>query len=70
METIRLFDTAQQAREYRHEHGTGGWIFEPIDVNEPQYQWHQAVLFPPHMTPSQIFNHPISKGRTGKLISN
>lgn len=70
METILLFDTAQQARDYRHECGTGGWIFQPTDIQETHYHWHQCVLFPPSMTPAQIFNHPMAKGRTGKLLAN
>lgn len=65
MSTIRTFQTEQEARDYRHIHGTGGWIFSP--ENE---QGGESVLFPPEMSPSDIFNHPITKGRTGNLIGN
>ena len=68
METLLMFATSQQARDYRREHGTGGWIFQPTDTENAHYNWHQCVLFPPSMPPAQIFNHPITKGRMGKLI--
>jgi hypothetical protein len=70
METIRLFDTTQHARDYRHQNGTGGWIFEPTASFNEHYHWHQSVLFPPSMTPAQIFNHPMTKGRDGRLLAN
>lgn len=55
------FNRAQDARDYRHENGTGGWIFVPEDTG-------RAVLFPPDMAPSHIFNHPMTRGRSGDLI--
>jgi len=61
METLLTFLTAQEAREYRHEHGTGGWIFAPEDGSP-------SVLFPPDMTPTGILRHPMSRGRSGELI--
>ena len=63
MRTFRQFATRQEARDYRHEHGTGGWIFAAE---------HDAVviLFPPDMTPSDIFYHPLAKGMTGDLIGH
>ena len=62
-ETYRIFDTLQDARDYRYQHGTGGWIFSSAASG-------QAILFPPHITPSTIFHHPLTKGRTGRLIGS
>jgi hypothetical protein len=56
-----LFDCAFDAKEHRRLHGTGGWIFE-------QGVMGHAVLFPPEMTPSEIFAHPLTKGISGQLI--
>jgi hypothetical protein len=61
MTTFRVFTSLAEARAYRHEHGTGGWIFE-------DEQTMQATLFPPDMTPTPIFHHPLAKGKSGKLI--
>ena len=58
--TIIEFSNAQDARDYRHTHGTGGWIFVPENG--------LVVLFPPCMPPAHIFKHPITRGRTGELI--
>ena len=60
-ETLRFFTTSQDARTYRHHHGTGGWIFEPDNGGK-------SVLFPPYITPIGIFNHQITKGVSGRLI--
>lgn len=56
-----VFNTTQEARDYRHENGTGGWIFAPENGGE-------VVLFPPEMAPTQIFNHQLTKGLSGQLI--
>jgi hypothetical protein len=32
------------------------------------HPYHNVILFPPEFSPSAIFNHPFTKGRTGKLI--
>jgi hypothetical protein len=61
MEILRTFTSAKEAREYRHEHGTGGWIFDDDNGSG-------AILFPPSMPPSHIFHHPITRGRSGQLI--
>lgn len=61
MRQFLTFETAQAAREYRHEHGTGGWIFAPEDGSE-------SILFPPDMAPIAIFHHELTRGRSGKLI--
>ena len=61
MRTLYEFDTLEEAREYRHEHGTGGWIFEPEHGG-------CCVLFPPDMYPMNIMIHPITYHRSGKLI--
>ena len=57
------FNSAQAAREYRHLHGTGGWIFVPEKGGE-------VVLFPPHMTPTNIFKHAMVRGQSGDLIGH
>lgn len=59
--SIIVFDTAEEARKYRHEQGSGGWIFEHADNG-------QAILFPPHMPPMSILRHPLTKGNCGRLI--
>jgi hypothetical protein len=63
METFRTFNSTQDARDYRHEHGTGGWIFTPDDAG-------QSILFPPEYTPAGIFRHPFTVGRSGNLIGS
>lgn len=63
MREFREFTTAKEAREYRHAHGTGGWIFQDDASGE-------SVLFPPCMTPSAIFRHPLTRGKSGNLIGN
>lgn len=70
MQTIRTFATSQDARDYRRQNGTGGWIFAPTCTNPEFYPWTESVLFPPEYTPTMIFNHPITKGRNGKLLAN
>lgn len=62
MQTFRTFSSEQQARDYRYEHGTGGWIFVP-DAGE-------VTLFPPEMPPAQIMNHPMTRGQSGRLIGS
>lgn len=59
---FREFNSAQDARDYRHEHGTGGWIFAP--ANGP------VILFPPDMSPQDIFCHRITAGLSGDLIGS
>lgn len=63
MQTFRTFPTAQAARDYRYEHGTGGWIFEPDDGAD-------VILFPPEVYPRAILNHPFTRGRSGRLIGS
>lgn len=68
METYLTFPNTQSARNYRYEHGTGGWIFAP---DEPEVTYaDQVILFPPEYTPNMIFNHPFTRGKSGKLIGN
>ena len=68
MDTYRTFATLQDARNYRHDNGTGGWIFHPENDSTAIYPLHQSILFPPEFTPNSIFNHPFTRGRNGKLI--
>jgi len=68
MNTYKTFANETDARTYRHEHGAGGWIFVPENEKPQFYPFHEVILFPPEFTPSSIFNHPFTKGRTGKLI--
>ena len=63
MNSTLTFPSAQAARDFRHAHGTGGWIFSPDDGGE-------AILFPPHMPPVAIFRHPMTKGKSGALIGS
>lgn len=60
---ILIFVNAAEAREYRHEHGTGGWIFDDTTANA-------AILFPPFMSPSAIFHHFSVRHHEGTLIGN
>lgn len=63
IDTFRTFANSKDARTHRHEHGTGGWIFEnEIDG--------KAILFPPHMTPSNILTHALTRGQAGLLIGS
>jgi hypothetical protein len=61
--SLTVFDTAQAARSHRYEHGTGGWIFVDDGTGA-------AILFPPHMTPSNILTHPMTRGKAGELIGS
>jgi hypothetical protein len=58
-----VFDALEEAREWRCKRGVGGWIF--VFENEGL-----AVLFPPHMPPTAIFLHPLTKGHSGRLIGS
>lgn len=58
----REFKSEGEARTYRHEHGTGGWIYVPDDGSG-------VILFPPEMMPTAIFHHPLAKGN-GALIGS
>jgi hypothetical protein len=60
------FTTSGAAREYRRENGCGGWIFDDDDGAG----LFRAVLFPPDMTPTEIFRHPMTRGRSGQLIGH
>jgi len=61
MQTYRTFATLPEARDYRQAHGTGGWIFVPDNGD--------VILFPPDHTPSGIFHHELTKGKSGKLYA-
>lgn len=61
MVTFRTFRSKQAVRDYRHENGTGGWIFVPDDGSE-------SILFPPDMAPTAIFNHALTAGKSGDLL--
>jgi hypothetical protein len=61
MQTFRQFKTEQHARDYRHEHNTGGWIFVSDKTG-------QAILYPPHMPPIEIFHHATTRHQSGALI--
>jgi hypothetical protein len=63
MGTLREFDSERAARAYRHEHGTGGWIFVPDDGGAVR-------LYPPSWPPSRIFRHPTTRGLSGRLIGS
>ena len=61
MTTFRTFATLQDARDYRHANGTGGWIFEPDNGSE-------SILFPPNFYPTAIMHHPLTRGMSGRLV--
>lgn len=63
MATFHTFASSQEARDYRHTNGTGGWIFVDDETNA-------AILFPPEMPPSVIFRHPLTAGKSGNLIGH
>ena len=63
MQTYRQFTTVGEARMYRHENGTGGWIFVSAADNS-------ATLFPPEMPPTAIFHHPLTRGLSGELLAS
>ena len=69
MQTFRIFNTVQEARDYRFRFGTGGWIFH-ADADCQQQDGTNVILFPVDMMPSHIFRHTLTKGRSGKLIGN
>lgn len=68
MKQYLTFTNEQTARDYRHDHGTGGWIFVPENDKPMFHPFHDVILFPPEFTPSAILKHPFTKGRNGKLI--
>lgn len=70
---ILEFSSAEAAKAYRRETGCGGWIFgedeeRPLMIDGRGAA--PAVLFPPEMTPTQVFGHPITRGRSGTLYCN
>ena len=71
MQTIRLFTTVNDAMRYRFENGTGGWIFAPESppATDGYYVKCGVILFSPDFTPTAIFNHAITRGQSGRLIS-
>jgi hypothetical protein len=63
METFHTFHNSTAAREYRHTNGTGGWILVCDKTG-------RAILFPPHLSPTGILNHPFARGISGDLIGH
>lgn len=59
----RHFKSKADAMAYRHEHGTGGWIFVPEAEGE-------TILFPPDMTPTAILRHRLTRGLSGELVGS
>lgn len=57
------FESLNDAREYRHAHGTGGWIFTADKTSV-------STLFPPEMYPSEILNHRLTRGQSGYLTGH
>jgi len=57
--TFREFPSLQAARDYRHNVGTGGWIWQRRGEQ-------RAFLFPLDMTPTAIVMHPLAAG-SGEL---
>ncbi|NCC40363.1 MAG: hypothetical protein EOM21_13075 [Gammaproteobacteria bacterium] len=61
MRTYHEFPSLQEAAQYRQKAQTGGWIFAP-DTGE------QVWLFPWPMTPREIMQHPLTRGRSGQIV--
>jgi hypothetical protein len=61
--TFHTFPTLQEARDYRHANGLGGWIFADDATGE-------SILFPANLYPAAIFHHPMTRGRSGALIGS
>jgi hypothetical protein len=61
MRTYHEFPSLDDAVRYRQEAQTGGWIFAP-DTEEPVW------LFPWSMTPHEIMQHPLTRGRSGRVV--
>jgi hypothetical protein len=59
--SIHQFDNEAEAIAYRADHGTGGWIFVCTDKGE-------ATIFPPQMTPSDIFKSGMTSQSGGRFI--
>ena len=59
--SIHQFDNEAEAIAYRADHGTGGWIFVCADKGE-------ATIFPPQMTPSDIFKSGMTSQSRGRFI--
>lgn len=73
MYSIHFFRSADDARAYRRDKGTGGWIFEPTDGIPSIVGNNDAgavILFPPSIMPGDIFTHPLTRGRSGRLIGH
>lgn len=65
MKTYRTFATWQEACEYRALNGTGGFVFVPVTEKA---LGDESILFPAGMTPTLIFNHPLTMGLSGELV--
>ena len=61
MLTFNQFACLKLAQDYRRINGTGGWIFFDAELGV-------ATLFPVGFTPSQIFNHILTHGKSGELF--
>lgn len=75
MKSFHLFDTGEEAIQYRKEQGCGGYIFIPntnpnpsLPDPSPNTPKPQAVLFPYGMTATPCLLHPLTKGLNGTLI--
>lgn len=61
MNTYYEFTTLDEAVRYRRRMQTGGWIFAP---ESGESVW----LFPWRMTPQEILRHPLTQGRSGRVV--
>jgi hypothetical protein len=57
------FENLKASLDYRHSNGCGGWFF--VDTKNGH-----AILFSVAMLPTHIFTHPISTGKSGRLIGH
>jgi hypothetical protein len=63
MNIYREFGNLKAALDYRLSNGYGGWFFEDAKTGH-------AILFPVDILPTHIFTHPISTGKSGRLIGH
>lgn len=70
-QTFRAFRSTQEARDYRHDNGLGGWIYAPDNLEPGRLDRYTqpVILFPASMPPHAISKHPLVAGRAGRLLA-
>jgi len=59
------FTLLTQAKAYRYNNNTGGWIFAPTHGDI-----FNCILFPADMSPADIKRHKLTAYREGELVGN